>query len=120
MTCGNVIYALLFHRIKQCAELYGFVALYAGVRCSSRKIALYETFLYRIGKQIPHIKQIVRYAEFCRYRLCVLNVACRTAKPAVVRSSAVVQFQRITADIIFILQQHKSHRAVHSAAHRYR
>ena len=120
MTCGDVIYALLFHRIKQCAELYRFIALYAGVRRSARKIALYETFLYRIGKQIPHIKQIMRYAEFCRYRLCVLDVTCRTAKSAVVRSSAVVQFQRITADIIFILQQHKSHRAVHSAAHRYR
>ena len=89
--------------LKELVEFQIAVAVNAGVRRSARQIALYETFLYRIGKQIPHIKQIMRYAEFCRYRLCVLDVACRTAKSAVVRSSAVVQFQRVTADIIFIL-----------------
>ena len=103
MTCGNVIYSLLFHRIEQCAELYRFVALYAGVRRSARQIAFRKALLNGFRKKLPHIKQIVRYAEFCRYRLCVLDVTCRTAKSAVVRSSAIVQLQRITADIIFIL-----------------
>ena len=103
MTGRNVVYTMVFYCVKQCTELDDLVTFNARVRGPAGQIALYETFLYRIGKQIPHIKQIVRYAELCRYSLCVLDVACRTAKSCIVSRPAVVKLQRVAADIIFSL-----------------